>query len=170
MIYHLLLEAEVFSAYRGGAIARTIANVMRLDPSSVVVCGDWDDTWGHGPDRILAIPALRRYARMKGRRFLPPWVSGPLLRRIFQPLLSRVVRGDIVWCHCQPFFSAALERSLHAKGAKLIHHSESSVAVPAARPAVYSGCLRFLQRSSTAGSAENLSVLEEHLRNPQWRG
>jgi spore coat protein SA len=135
MIYHLLLEAEVFSAYRGGAIARTIANVMRLDPSCVAVCGDWDDTWGHGPERILAIPALRRYARMKGRRFLPPWISGPLLRRIFQPLLSRVVRGDIVWCHCQPFFSAALERSLHAKGAKLIHHSESSVAVHVARPA-----------------------------------
>jgi spore coat protein SA len=127
MTYHLLVEGEVFSAYRGGAVARTIANIMRFDAPSVVVCGDWDDTWGYGRDRILVIPGLRAYVRIKGRRFLPPWITGPLLRRILQPLLLRIARDDIVWCHAQPHFSAALERTLHLKGARLIHHCESLV-------------------------------------------
>lgn len=135
MIYHLLLETEVFSAYRGGAVARTIANVMRFDPSSVVVCGDWDDTWGYGRDRILPIPALRGYQKIKGRRFLPHCLAGPLLRQTLQPLLLRIQRDNVVWCHSQPHFSAALERTLHLKGAKLIHHSESSVAGYANRSA-----------------------------------
>ena len=98
---------------------------MRWNPSSVVVCADGDDTWGYGSDRVLVIPQLRAYARIKGRRRLP---FGPVLRHIFQPLLSRIQRDDLVWCHSQPHFSAALERPLHAKGAKLIHHSDSSIA------------------------------------------
>lgn len=125
MIYHVLLETEVFSAYRGGAVARTIANIMRLDRSCMVVCADADDTWGHGRERILVLPGLKIYARMKGRNRLP---LGALRRGLFRPLLSRIERNDIVWFHSQPRFCASLERSLHSKGARLIHQSDRSVA------------------------------------------
>jgi spore coat protein SA len=153
--YHLLLEAEVFSSYRGGAISRTIANVMKLDPSSVVVCGEFDDTWGNHKDRILEIAALRSYKRIKGRRFLPGWIHDRLLRRILSPLLARVLPGDIVWCHCQPFFSAAIARNLWRKGVRLIHHSESTVAGRASRsafrrftPDAYIFCSEALEREA----------------------
>ena len=46
MIYHLLPELEVFSAYRGGALAKNIANIMRFDSSRMVVCHAADDTSG----------------------------------------------------------------------------------------------------------------------------
>jgi spore coat protein SA len=31
-------------------------------------------------------------------------------------------QGDIVWCHNQPIFAAALEKEIHLKGAKLVYH------------------------------------------------
>jgi spore coat protein SA len=128
MTYHYLPEWEVFSAYRGGAVARIIANMMHFDLASVVVCRSADGTLGYGSDRILVIPELRMYAKIRGRRHLPGWINGTFLRYIFQPLLSRLKSEDIVWCHSQPVLCAALERSIHAKGAKLIYHAHSSLA------------------------------------------
>ena len=55
-------------------------------------------------------------------------LTGVLFRHIFQSLLSRLESGDIVWCHSQPSFCAVLERSIHARGAKLIYHAHSSLA------------------------------------------
>jgi glycosyltransferase involved in cell wall biosynthesis len=123
MIYHLLPETETFSAYRGGAISKNIANIMRFDSSRVVVCQACDDTWGYRANRILVIPELRTYARIRGRKRLPAWVFGAFLRHAFRALLSRLNAGDIVWCHNQPFFGAALEQPIHLKGAKLVYHS-----------------------------------------------
>lgn len=133
MIYHLPSEGDVFSAYRGGAVAQIIANMMRFDPSSVVVCQSADDTWGYGADRILVIPELRTYARLRGRKYLPTWITGPFFRHIFQPFLSQLKSGDIVWCHNQPAICAALAGIIHLKGAKLIYHSHSSLAFYARR-------------------------------------
>jgi len=62
------------------------------------------------------------YSGLKGRRFLPVWMSGPFLRHVFRHLTSHLRSGDVVWCHNQPIFSAALERTIHSKGAKLVHH------------------------------------------------
>jgi spore coat protein SA len=52
-------------------------------------------------------------------------MTGPFFRHVLRPLLSRLKSGDIVWCHSQPYFAAALEATIHAKGAKLIYHSAS---------------------------------------------
>ena len=129
MIYHLLPELEVFSAYRGGAIAKNVANMMRFDRSRVVVCQAADDTWGFGTDRILVIPALQSFAKLhRSRSALPAWVTTSFFRYAFRRLLSMLQAGDVVWCHSQPSFCAALERSIHLKKAKLIYHSHSSVA------------------------------------------
>ena len=129
MIYDLLPELEAFSAYRGGAIAKNVANMMRFDYSRVVVCRAADETWGFGPDRILVIPELQLFARIhRGRSTLPAWVTGWFFRYAFRPLLSKLNAGDVVWCHSQPSFCASLEKLIHAKGAKLIYHSHASLA------------------------------------------
>jgi spore coat protein SA len=127
MIYQLLPEWETFSAYHGGAVAKNIANMMRFDKSRIVVCKAGDDTWGFGADRILVIPELQAFRTLRGRRWLPTWITGTFLRHIFEPLLSRLVSNDVVWCHSQPAYCAALEKSIHAKGAKLIYHAHSSL-------------------------------------------
>ena len=133
MIYHVPSEGDVFSAYRGGAVIQIIANMMRFDPSSAVVCQSADETWGYGADRILIIPELRTFYKLKGRKYLPLWITGPFFRHIFQPFLSQLKGGDIVWCHNQPAMCAALAGIIHLKGARLIYHSHSSVAFYARR-------------------------------------
>ncbi len=122
MIYHLLPELEPFSAYRGGALSHTVANLMRLDPSRSVVCVDADDTWGFESERILVIARLELYSRIRARRLFPLWIASPVLRWVYEPLLATLKRGDIVWCHNRPLYAAALEKSVHAAGAKLICH------------------------------------------------
>lgn len=128
MIYHLLPEWEVFSAYRGGAVANILANLMKFD-SSIVVAGATDgDSWNLPSSRILLIPELALFAKVRGRGYLPPWVVGSILRDAFAPVLSRLKKNDIVWCHAQPSLCAALYRPIRAKGAFLIYHAHSSLA------------------------------------------
>jgi spore coat protein SA len=127
MIYSVLPEREPFSAYSGGAISRDVANLMRIDPRRIVVCHSADDTWGFSPDRILVIPELYRYGGIKGRKFLPWLIHGPLLRYMFRPLISRLGAGDVVWCHSQPYFAAALRRPIILKRAKLICHYHNTL-------------------------------------------
>ena len=125
MIYHLLPGLESFSASSGLAIAHDIANIMRFDDSSVVVCRDSDGSWGFAADRQIVIPKMRVFGRMKGRKYIPRWITSPFFRRIFRPLLSVLKSGDIVWCHNQPFFCAALASLIRAKGALLVYHAHN---------------------------------------------
>jgi spore coat protein SA len=125
MIYHLLPGAESFSASTGLAISIDIANIMRFDDSAVVVCRDSDDSWGFPADRQIVIPKMRVFGRMKGRKYIPRWITSPFFRRIFRPLLSILKSGDIVWCHNQPFFCAALASLIRARGALLIYHAHN---------------------------------------------
>jgi glycosyltransferase involved in cell wall biosynthesis len=127
VIYHLLAEGEVFSAYRGGAIARNIANMMRFDVSRVVVCRVADDTWGYPPERIVILPKLVPYSKIKGRGHFPAWATSWFFRIAFVPLLSRLKAGDIVWCHNQPAYCAALESLIRKKGVKLVFHAHNSI-------------------------------------------
>ncbi len=135
MIYHLLYDRHAkFSASRGGAVVHNVANMMRFDSSSVVVCWGADGSWPYGQDRVLLIPALRFYSCVKAKRFLPVWAYAPLLRRVFRPLLLRLKKGDIVWCHHEPFIAASLQRPIQEKGAKLIYHVDGSLAGLAKSP------------------------------------
>jgi len=136
MIYHLLPEMEAFSTYRGGALSNTVANlIVHLDRSQNVVCQSADDTWGNVSDRILEIPQLCTYSRIWARGRIPVCITGMFFRRIFLPFMKRLNKGDIVWCHNQPFFAAALERTIHLKGAKLIYHSHDGRCAYAVRNA-----------------------------------
>ncbi len=138
MIYHVLPELELFCTRRGGAISKNISNIMRFDESKVVVCSASASAWEFPPERIVVIPELLPYGKLKGRRFLPSWIKGPFFRRVFRPLLSRLEEGDIVWCHNQPYFAAALEQSVHAQGAKFILHAHDPYVPRTARRAFQS--------------------------------
>ena len=137
MIYHLL--GEPFSAYTGLALASSVANMMRFDESSVVVCPEADETWGFRADRILAIPELRMLtaeiggSTMRGWRFVPLSARRHIICRIFGSVLSQLKSGDIVWCYNWPYVAEALERGIHSIGAKLIYHAHNSVAPYAGR-------------------------------------
>lgn len=128
-----MAEWESFSNYSGGAISRDVANLMRFDESRVAVAPSADETWGYKESRILLLPDLKEYARIKGKRYLPLWLSGMIIRRLFRPLLNKLEPGDIVWIHDQPSFSIALGDAIHKTGAKHVHHSHSSVAALASR-------------------------------------
>jgi glycosyltransferase involved in cell wall biosynthesis len=123
MVYHVLPELEQFCPNRGGALAKIVAQHMRFDESRVVSCYAADRPWGHERDRILVIPELLPYGKLRGRRFLPTWVKGRFFRRVFRPLLSRLEPGDIIWIHHQPYIAAALEKAIHVAGARLIYQA-----------------------------------------------
>jgi spore coat protein SA len=133
MIYHLLPEWEAFSTYSGGAVSRDIANIVLLDPLQMIVSKDADDSWGISRRKIMIMPGLRPYSKVVGRGSFPPFVTNQYLRRSFGPLLSKLKRGDVVWCHSQPFFCTALQHSIKRLGVKLVYHVHSSLVFKGAR-------------------------------------
>jgi glycosyltransferase involved in cell wall biosynthesis len=130
MIYHLL--DEPFSTREGLAIARNVANIMRFDESSTVVCPASDDTWGIHSSRIMTIP-LSSLANRKGWRAVPDWLRRQLMSYIFRPFLSRLKPEDIVWCHNWAYVAAGLERAIHLRKARLLYHAHKSIASFASR-------------------------------------
>jgi spore coat protein SA len=52
-------------------------------------------------------------------------ITTPFFRRIFKPLIAALKAGDIVWCHNQPFFCAAIAPMIRAKGALLVYHAHN---------------------------------------------
>jgi spore coat protein SA len=126
MIYHVLPELEPFSATSGGAITHTVADLMRMDSNRAVVCISADCTWGFSPHRVITAAGLQVFARLKGRRYYPAWLTGPMLRVIYRPFLAVLKKGDIVWCHNQTQVCAALQDGVHARGAKIIYHSHDA--------------------------------------------
>ena len=135
MIYHVLPDLEPFSAFRGGALAHTVAHLMKLDASRQVVCVSADETWGFSYERIHVMPRLRLYTRLRGRRLLPPSLTAPIYRRIYAPLLQLLKPGDIVWLHNVPGVGAALQSGIHRRGAKLVYHCHDAIDFPALRKA-----------------------------------
>ena len=155
MIYHVLPEKESFSAFAGLAISRCVANIMSFDVSSIAVCESADNSWGFAEDRTLVIPKLRMVGRIRGRKYIPLWITGPFYRFIFRPLLSKLRSGDVVWFHSPPFFAAALGAAIHAKGARLIYHAHNSVIE---RP-----CLAALKSCESDASIFNSEFVRQEL-------
>ena len=132
VIYHLL--DEPFSAYTGLALSSFVANMMRFDERSVVVCSQADDTWGFTSDRILVKPQLRiltaviRGSKMRGWRYVPLSIRRQIICLMFGSVLSRLESGDTVWCQNWPYVAEALEPAIHTRGAKLIYRAHNSLA------------------------------------------
>ena len=127
-IFHLLTECEPFSEHNGGAISRWTANVLRHDSDARILAPSSDDSWGFEPGRVVDLPGLTRYKSFieKGGHLAPWSLRYTMLRRIIEPALSTLRRGDTVWVHGRPEFAAALEPTVHARGARLFLHLHNS--------------------------------------------
>ena len=162
MIYHLL--DEPFSANTGLGIATVVANIMRFDETSVVVCSQADASRGFGADRIVVLPQLDILARRIGWHYLPSWIRDPIIKKAFAPVTSQLKSGDVVWCHNWPYVACALEPTIHSKGAKLIYHAHNSLSAFEKRPVFRSFTPDGIVFNSEAMRQEALSLLP-HLRN-----
>ena len=130
-VYHVLDEAEKFSEFEGGAISRWVANIVRYDATSKVICPDADDTWGIPAERVIRNPGLAGYRTFQRRtRHKLPWpLRSRLLRWILKPSLREVREKDVVWIHNRPDFAVALQPFLRARNAKLVLQMHNSFLV-----------------------------------------
>jgi spore coat protein SA len=125
-VAHLLDENETFSSYRGGAISRWIANVLRHEASSLVICADSDATWEFPPERVLNSPGYRLLRSTSNFR-MPATVKSHAARLILAPQLKRLSAGDVLWIHNRPEYAAVLAPRLKKNGVKTVLHLHNSV-------------------------------------------
>ena len=126
-VYHLLSETEPFSEYRGGAISRWAANVLRADDSSIIICPSTDDSWGFPSERVVPVPRFDRYERTrKVTRYLPWPLHRRLVKYVLLPAVKMVGQGDILWVHNRPDYAFVLAPHVHRAGGKVVLHMHNS--------------------------------------------
>ncbi len=169
-VFHILTETEPFSEYRGGAISRWTANVLRDDSSSVILAPSADESWGFARERIQLVPGLARYRDFRGGlgRYCPPRIRQNLLSQIFRGALGGLRPGDLVWMHNRPEFALALQPVVHRAGARLVLHMHNSHLLQWDRAKFTSACIdelvfcsQYLRGEAEArfGPLANASVL-----------
>src|ERR1700759_2865142 len=102
-VYHVLPEAEPFSACAGGAISRWVARVAGNDPRTTILAPTLDGSWDCGSvARVL--PFYRGYGALltATRNRLPYACRLSILRRVFATCLEPLHRGDTLWIHNRP--------------------------------------------------------------------
>ncbi len=126
MVYHFLDESEPFSEHKGGAIQRIVANLLKGDEDSKVVCVSADDSWGFPESRLLKLSPLRGRTRWRGTLHYPAFVQ-PFLHKGWLAPLERVLQpGDVVWVHNRPDLITLLSPAAQRTGAKLVLHMHNS--------------------------------------------
>jgi spore coat protein SA len=128
MIYHLLSESEPFSEHHGGGVSRWVANVLRDDETSVVICPSADATWGFPQTRLWILPELRKYLwwgkRVRYGKFYS--LTLRLLRSVLAPVAAKLKTGDTLYIHNRPEFALAASAMCRKKGARLVLHLHNS--------------------------------------------
>ncbi|MGA2907163.1 MAG: glycosyltransferase family 4 protein [Terracidiphilus sp.] len=122
MIYHVLTEQENFSEFEGGAISRWVANVLRDEPDTHIICQKADNSWGFERDRVHLLPGLHNYIRFRARRLYPAWLSGAILRNLGLPGIAELKPGDVLWVHGEPAIASALIHLKQSSRAKMVIH------------------------------------------------
>jgi spore coat protein SA len=126
-VYHVLPEREPFSESAGGAISRWVANVLREDDASVVLCPTADQTWGFPSHRLRTVPLLRGYSSALQRGIHFPWpIRRPLLQTSLGSRLTSLRANDVVWVHNRPDFAASISSIVRNAKAKLVLHMHNS--------------------------------------------
>jgi glycosyltransferase involved in cell wall biosynthesis len=129
----LLSETEPFSEYRGGAISRWAANVLRDEDDSRIICPSTDDSWGFPPERVVPVPLFDRYEKIRRMANRLPWF---LQKKLIEAVLLRSVRlvgpGDILWVHNRPDYAVIFAPFVHRAGGRIALHLHNShlVAMP----------------------------------------
>lgn len=148
-IYHILPEWEPFSLFHGGAVAGSIAGIMRLNSSRCVICPQADKSREYETERVIALPLYGVYGKIRGRGRLPFTLTSALLRVIFDPIFKMVQKGDILWFHNSPLVAAALSQQFRRRGIAVVYHSHSSVQLHTARhfPRICADAVVFVSES-----------------------
>jgi spore coat protein SA len=156
-IYHLLDESEHFSEFRGGAISRWVANVLR-NGNETVICPSFDNSWGYPLSRLFRLPRWDRCNQVHPLLYRSPWmVQKRIYLHVFRPLLERLKRGDILYIHNRPECADVLGRAAEQRGIHLVLHMHNSLLHPFSRkhlpalkdvPVVF--CSEFLRKEATS--------------------
>jgi spore coat protein SA len=130
-VYHLLDERETFSEINGGAISRWAANVLRTG-DEVVICPSFDDSYGFPTERLYEMPRWSSVATVHPAIYRSPW---PIQRwtyiYLFQDLLQKVKRGDVVYVHNRPACAATLASIAEKYGIQVVLHMHNSMLLQA---------------------------------------
>lgn len=154
MIYHVLSEQEIFSEFEGGAISRWVANVLREERDTHIICQKADDSWGFARDQVHVLPGLHNYIRFRARRHYPAWLSGAILRNLGLRGIPELNPGDVLWVHGEPAIASALiplkesfraKIVMHLHGAAFLTHNRGMLARLAATCDRIVFCSRFLE-------------------------
>jgi spore coat protein SA len=132
-IYHVLPEWEPFSAFYGGAVAGSIAEMMRLNSARSVICSSTDNSEEYGAERVIVLPLYAIYGKLRGRGRIPLTLTSKLLRIIFEPVFRRVQENDILWFHNAPLVAASLSQQFKAHRVTVVYHSHSSIRLRTAK-------------------------------------
>ncbi len=126
LVYHLLDEREAFSERDGGAISRWAANVLR-EGSEVVICPSFDYTWDFPIERIYQLPQWKRLGPVHPVLYRMPWSLQKIIcRKVFQILLKRLNKGDVVYVHNRPAYAAVLATVAQRHGFQVVLHMHNS--------------------------------------------
>lgn len=178
---HVLPETEPFSEFNGGAISRWVANVLRGDTRSKVVCPETDFSWTE-ISNVKTERGLARYRTIRHIAHKAGWsIRTKLLRHALEPALGEVREGDIVWVHNRPDSAAAIRPLVHRVGAKLVLHMHNSHLLnvtPKQFAEIKANCLVFVSKYLCAESAQlhkamaNYKVLyngaDDRIFHPGW--
>jgi spore coat protein SA len=128
MIYHLLPESEPFSEHHGGGVSRWVANILRDDETSVVICPSADATWSFPQSRLWVLPDLRKYVwwgkRIRYGNLYSLTLS--LLRSVLAPVATKLKKGDTLYIHNRPEFALAASAMFRKKGVRVVLHLHNS--------------------------------------------
>jgi spore coat protein SA len=126
-IYHLLDEKEAFSERNGGAISRWAANVLR-EGNEVVICHSSDASWDFPAERVYVWPLWSLVGPVHPVIYRLPWTLQNLIyRRVFEPLLEKLSRGDLIYVHNRPACAAALAPIAAKQGIRVVLHMHNSI-------------------------------------------
>jgi spore coat protein SA len=127
VVYHLLSESEPFSEFRGGAVSRWVANVLRGDNDSIVICPSADDSWGFPRAQVRPLAAYGRYEKIRRLSSRFPWfLHKMLLEALLKQGLEGLRAGDVVWVHNRPDFAVAIAPIVRGAKARLVLHMHNS--------------------------------------------
>lgn len=162
-VYHLLDESEAFSEFRGGAISRWVANVLRSGDETVI-CQSFDDSWGYPVDRLFRLPSWDRCNQVHPAIYRSPWmIQRPIYLRVLRPVLERLNGGDILYIHNRPELADALVKIAKQRSIRLVLHMHNSLLHPRSRkhipaledvPVVF--CSEFLRGEVTTAYPNHL--------------
>ena len=130
-VYHLLDEREIFSEINGGAISRWAANALRTG-DEVVICPSFDDSYGFPTERLYEMPHWSSVGTVHPLIYRSPW---PIQRwtyiYLFQDLLQKVKRGDVIYVHNRPACAATLASIAEKYGIQVVLHMHNSMLLQA---------------------------------------